>query len=138
MNKIKLSSSFSTLISSSFQGFSSGEIDFHFYQFLSNFFKYLSSNFPLSHLNKIFPVYFPGNSLLLNFSIFGFNFIFHLSSIPFCLLTSAPTLSSNSSTSSLVFFFFFFFSHISFSTINLFQHTKYFSTPTSSSYSISS
>ena len=47
------------------QGFSSRETDFHFHQFLSNFLKYSSSNFPSSHLYNIFAINFPSNSPLL-------------------------------------------------------------------------
>ena len=127
--KIKPSSSFSTLTSPPLQGFSSGETDFYLCQFLSNFFKYLSSNFLLSHLNKIFAIYFLGNSLLLNSSASGFNFIFHLSSIPSYLLTSVLNFSLNSSTNFLVFSKSFSFSYILFSTINPFHCTKYLFTP---------
>ena len=61
-------------------------LPFSFYlaQLLSKFFKYLSSNFPLSYLNKTFAVYFPSNLLLLNISASKFNVLF----FPFSFLTS--------------------------------------------------
>ena len=118
----------SILTSPPLQDFSSGETNFHLCQHLSNFFKYLSLNFLSSHPNKIFAIYFPSDSLLLNSSVSGFIFTFHLSSIPSCLLTSVLSLPSNSFTNSLAFSKSFFFSHISFFTVNPFQHTKYFST----------
>ena len=119
----------SILILPPLQGFSSEETDFHFCQHLSNFFKYSSSNFLSSYPNNIFAIYFPGSSHLLNSSAFGFNFTFHLSSIPSYLLTSILILPSNLSTNSLVFFKYSSFSYISFSAVNPFQCTKYFSIP---------
>ena len=104
------------------QGFSSGETDFHFCQFLSNFLRYSSSNFPLSHPYNIFAVNFPGNSPLLkslSFAISSFS----------CLLTSAFILPSNSSNAFLAFLKASLFSYVSYSTINLFYHTKYLFTP---------
>ena len=77
-NKNKLSSLFSTLILSPLQGFSSRETDFYFCQFLSNFFKYLSSNFLSSYLYNIFVIYFLSNSSLLkslSSTIFNFSFL---------------------------------------------------------------
>jgi len=122
---------FATLILSLLQGVSSGETDFYFCQFLSNFFKYLSSNLLLFHPNKILTIYFSSNLLLLNFPIFGFNFTFHTFSSPSCCLNFTLTLSSNLSsfTNSFTFSKFSSFSYISFSVINLFQHTKYSITP---------
>ena len=123
---------FTTLILSLLQGFSSKEtwlsFSFHLTQLLSNFFKYSSSNFLSSYPNKIFAIYFPGNSLLLNYSVFGFNFTLYLFSIPSCLLTSVFLLPSNLSTNSLVFSKFSSFSHVSFSAVNPFYLTKYFIT----------
>ena len=77
-NKNKLSSLFSTLTLSPLQGFSSRETDFYFCQFLSNFFKYLSSNFLSSYLYNIFVIYFLSNSSLLkslSSTIFNFSFL---------------------------------------------------------------
>ena len=106
----------------SLQGFFSRETDFHFHQFLSNFFKYSSLNFPSSHLYNIFTINLPGKSPLLKslsstISIFSY------------LLTSAFILPSNSSNASLVFSKSFLFSYMSLSTVNPFHCTKYFSTP---------
>jgi len=102
------------------QGFSSRETDFYFYQFLSNFLKYSSSNFPLSHLYNIFTVYFSGNfSLLKSFSSIISNFSY--------LLTSTLILSSNSFIASLVFPRSSSLSYMLCSAINPFQYTKYFS-----------
>ena len=110
------------LISPLLQGFSSGETDFYFYQFLSNFFKYSFSNFLSFYLYNIFAMYFPGNSLLLKS-------LFFTISIFSCCLTSAFILSLNSATISFIFFRSFLFSHESCSTVNLFHCTKYFTTP---------
>ena len=97
-------------------------------QFFSNFFKYSFSNFLSSYLNKILTMYLSSNLLLLNSSAFGFIFSFHnLSTSSYCL-TSALILPSNLSTAFLTFSKFFSFSYISFSAVNLFQHTKYFIT----------
>ena len=98
------------------QGFSSRETNFHLLQFLSNFLRYSTSNFTLSHLYSNLAVYLPDNSLLL-YSFYS------------CCLTSTFNLSSNSSTSSFAFSKSSFLSHVSFSTVNPFHHTKYFSTP---------
>ena len=111
------------------QGFSSRETDFYFCQFLSNFFKYSSSNFLLFHPNNNFAIYFSSNSLLLNFSTFGFNFTFYLCSTPSCLLTSTPNISSNLFTNSLAFSKSFSFFHVSLFAINPFHCTKYLFTP---------
>ena len=109
------------------QGFSSRETDFHFCQFFSNLFQYLSSNFLSSHPNKIFTIYFSGNSLLLNLSASGFNFTFYLFSTPSCLLTSTLIFPSNLSTNSLAFSKSSSFSQVLFSTVNLFYCTRYLS-----------
>ena len=75
-----------------FQGFFSRETDFHFYQFLSNFFKYSFSNLPLFYLYNIFAIYFSGNSpFLKSLSSAISNF--------FYLLISVFNLSSNSAIS---------------------------------------
>ena len=104
------------------QGFSFRETDFHLCQFLSNFLKYSSSNFPLFHLYNIFTIKFPGNSpLLKSFSSAISNFS--------CLLTSTFILPLNSSNTSLAFPKSSFLSHILCSTVNPFHHTKYLSTP---------
>ena len=126
-NKIKSSSLFTILRLPHHQGFSSRETDFHFCQFLSNFFKYLSLNFLLSYPNNNFTVYFPSNSLLLSFSALGFNFTFHILFISFCHLTSVLILLLNSFTNSFAFSKSFSFSHVLFPGINPFQYTKYFS-----------
>ena len=101
---------------------------FHLTQLLSKFFKYLSSNFPLSYLNKTFAVYFLSNLLLLNISASRFNvFFFPLSFLNYTLFIS----------SSLIFFLKFFTksiifskfsnpSQVSSSTIYYFYLTKYF------------
>ena len=102
--------------------FSSRETDFHFCQFLSNFLRYPFLNFLSSHPYNIFAVYFPSNSpLLKSFSSILSNFS--------CLLISALTLPSNSPTASLVFSRSSSLSHVSYSAVNPFHHTKYFSTP---------
>ena len=106
----------------SLQGFSSGETDFHFYQFLSNFLKYSSLNFLLFHLYNIFTVNLSGNSSLLK------SFFSPVSNFS-CLLTSAFSLPLNLSTNSFVFSRSSSFFYVSFSAINPFYHTKYLSTP---------
>ena len=121
-NKKKPSPLLVILTLPSLQGFSSRETDFYFYQFLSNFLKYSSSNFSLSHLYNIFTIYFSGNSpLLKSFSSTISNFS--------CFLTSTFILSSNSSNASLTFPQSSLFSHMLLSTVNLFYHTKYLSIP---------
>ena len=104
------------------QGFSSRETDFHFCQFLSNFFRYSSSNFPLSHPYNIFAINFPGNSPLLK-SLSSAISIFS------CLLTSTFIRPSNSSSASPAFSKFSLFSHMSYSVVNPFYYTRYLSTP---------
>ena len=104
------------------QDFSSRETDFHFHQFLSNFFKYFSSNFPSSfHLYSIFAINFPSSSLLLK------SLSFAISNLSY-LLTSTFILLSNSSNAFFVCSRFSLFSHVSCSTVNPFHLTKYFST----------
>ena len=98
------------------QGFISKETDFHLLQFLSNFFRYLASNFPSSHPYSNLAIYFLSNSLLLYSSL-----SYHL--------TSIFNLPLNSSTNSFAFSKSSSFSHVLFSAINSFHHTKYFSTP---------
>jgi len=105
-----------------FQGFFSGETDFHFCQFLSNFLKYSSLNFPSSYLYNIFTRYFSDNSFFLKFLYFT---VFNFS----CLLTSAYNLSSNFATTFFVFSKSFSLFYISCSAINLFYCTKYFTIP---------
>ena len=90
---------------------------FHLLQFLSNLFKYSSSNSQLSHPYNNFAIYFPGNSILL-----------YSSTSPSCRLTSTPP-HSNSSINFSVFFKFSFLPHVSPSAVNPFHHIKYFSTP---------
>ena len=111
----------STLTLPPLQGFSSRETDFHFHQFLSNFLKYPSLNFPSFYPYNIFAIYFPGNSSLLK-SLFSAISNFS------CLLTSTFILSLNSSTTSLAFPRSSSFFHESCSTVNPFHHTKYFTT----------
>ena len=108
------------MILSPFQGFSFGETDFYFCQFLSSFFKYSFSNFPLSYLYNIFAINFPSNSPLLKFF---FSAISNFS----CLLTSTFILPSNFSSASFTCPKSSPFSHVSCSTINPFHFTKYFS-----------
>ena len=104
----------------SLQGFSSGETAFHSYQFLSNFFKYSSSNFLSSHLYNILAVNFPGNLPLLKS-------LSSTSSIFSCFLIFV--FLSKSANASSAFFRFSLLSHVSPSAVNPFHHTKYFSTP---------
>ena len=81
---------------------------FHLAQFLSNFFKYSSSNLLLFYPNKILAIYFSSNLLVLNSFTSGFNF----TSITLCFLflfsicyTSFSLISfSNSSTKFITFF----------------------------------
>ena len=104
-----------TLILPLLQGFFFKETDFYFHQFLSNFFKYSSSNFPSFYLYNIFAIYFSTNSPLLKSSsstISNFS----------CHLTSALSLLSNSATASFAFSKFSSFSHISLSAVNFFHH----------------
>ena len=95
---------------------------FYLFQFCSNFSKYSSSNFLSSYPYSNFTIYFPSNSILLYFFLFAF-----LS--PTCYFTSAPNLPLKSFTNSFAFFKSSSFSYVSFSAVNLFHHTKYFSTP---------
>ena len=110
------------------QDFFSRETNFHFCQFLSNFFKYSFSNFPLFHPNNNFTVYFSGNSLILNSLTLGFNFTFYIFSNLSYYLTSILTLLLNSFTTSFTFSKFSSFFYVLFFTINLFYYTKYFIT----------
>ena len=106
----------------SLQGFFSGETDFYFHQFLSNFLKYSFLNFLLSYPYSIFAINFPSNSpLLKSLSSAMSNFS--------CLLISVFILPSNSSNTSLAFPKSSFLSQVLCSTINPFHHTKYLSTP---------
>ena len=90
--------------------------------FLSNFFKYSSSNLPSSHSYNIFIIYFFGNfSLLKSLSSAISSF--------FCFLTSAFNLFSNSTTTSFVFSKSSSLSQLLCSTVNPFHYTKYFVTP---------
>ena len=121
-NKKKQSLLFLTLILLFLQGFFSRETNFHFCQFFSNFLKYFSSNFPLSHLYNIFAVYFSSNSSLLkSLSSTKFNFS--------CFLISTSSLSLNTATAFFTFSKSFSLSYISLSAINLFKYTKYSITP---------
>ena len=104
------------------QGFSSGETNFHFHQFFSNFLRYSSSNFLLSHLYNIFAMNFPDSSSLLKFLSFTISIFSYL-------FTSAFILSLNSSSTSSAFPKSSFFFQVSCSTVNPFHCTKYFSTP---------
>ena len=79
-------------------------------------------NFPSFHPNKIFTVYFPGNSSLLKL------FSSAISNFP-CLLTSTLSFSLNLSTISFTFSKSSSFFYISFFAVNPFQCTKYFITP---------
>ena len=121
-NENKQSSLSSTLISPLLQNLFFAETDFHFCQFLSNFFRYLCSNFPLSHLYSIFTVHFSDNFFLLKSCSFTkSNFSY--------LLTSVLILLSNSTTISFVFSKFSFLFQMLYYIINLFHFTKYFTTP---------
>ena len=94
---------------------------FYLHQFLFNFFKYSFSNLPSSYPYNIFAIYFPGNSFLLKFfssTIFSFS----------CLLTFTLILPLNSTTNSFVFSKSSSFFQLSYSTVNLFHYTKYFTT----------
>ena len=105
-----------------FQGFSSGETDFYFHHFLSNFFRYSFSNFPLFYLYNIFAVYFLGKSpFLKSLSSVISNFS--------CYLISVFILPSNLATTSFASPKFSFFFHVSCSAINSFHYTKYLTTP---------
>ena len=99
-------------------------ISFCFSLFTSpNFFPIsLNIHSQTSYPYSIFTIYFPSNSPLLKsysstVSIFS------------CFLTSVFILYSNSTTTFFVFFKSFFLFQLSFSTINPFYHTKYFTTP---------
>ena len=116
-NKLSPPSSILTL-----QDFFFRETNFYFCQFLSNFLKYSSSNFPLSYLYSIFAINFSGNSSFLkSFSSAISNFS--------CLLTSVFILPLNSSNTSLAFPNSSLFTQESCSAVNHFHHTKYLSTP---------
>ena len=95
---------------------------FHLFQFFSNFFKYLSSNFLSSHPYNNFIIYFPGNSPHLKS-------LSSTISIFFCFLTSTFIRPSNSSNVSPAFSRFSLFSYVSFSAVNSFNCTRYLSTP---------
>ena len=120
-NRKILSPLLSFLILPPLQGFSSRETNFYFCQFLSNFLKYSSSNFPSSYLYSIFAINFSGNSSLLK------SFSSAISSFS-CLLTFVFILPLNSSNTSLVFPKSFSLFQVSCSAVNLFHCTKYLST----------
>ena len=103
------------------QDFSSRETDFHFCQFLFNFFRYLSSNFLLFYPYNIFAIYFSNNFLLLKS-------LFSILSNYSCLLTSVFTLLSNSAITSFIFSKSFSLFQLLCFTINSFYHTRYFTT----------
>ena len=104
------------------QGFSFRETDFYFCQFLSDFLRYSSSNFPSFHPYNIFAIYFSNNSSFLkSLSSAMSNFS--------CHLTFAFILSLNSATTSFAFSKSFSLSQESYSAINSFHHTRYFITP---------
>ena len=88
-------------------------MDFYLCQFLSNFL--------LFDLYNIFAICFLSNSLYLESCSFTTYNLFYL-------LTFILILSLKFATTSLMFPKSFSFSHISYSTINLFQCTKYFIT----------
>ena len=95
---------------------------FYFSQFLSNFLKYSFSNFPSSQLYNIFSIYFPSNfSFLKSLSSAISNFFYFLTFIFILLLNSTTTSFTSSKSSSL--------SQLSYSAVNPFYHTKYFTTP---------
>ena len=103
----------------SLQGFFFEKTDFHFYQFLFNFFRYFSSNFLSFYPYNIFAVYFSSNFPLLK----------SLSSTISCLLTSALSLLTNSATTSFIFSKSSPLYHVSYFTMNSFHYIKYFTTP---------
>ena len=104
------------------QDFFSGKTDFHFHQFLSNFFRYLFLNFPSSYLYNIFVMYFSSNSFFLkSLSSTISNF--------FYFLTSIFSFPLNSTTTFFAFSKSFSFFQKLYSVINLFYYTKYFTTP---------
>ena len=105
----------------SLQGFSFEKIEFHFCQFLSNFFKYSFLNFPSFHLYNTFAIYFLSNFPLLK------SLSSTMSSF-FCCLIFILNLPSNSAITFFVFSKFFSFFQKSYSTVNLFYCTKYFTT----------
>ena len=107
---------------------------FHLVQFLFNFFKYSFLNFPLFYPSKIFTIYFPSNSLLINTSAsrfnslsFSFSFLFSTHLISFFLISC-----SNFSTNFIAFPKFSNSSYIFSSAVYPFHLTKYFSFPLTS------
>ena len=94
---------------------------------LSNFFKYLSSNFLLFHPNKIFIIYFPSNLLLLNTSVSEFNTLFFSFLIHILFIFFSLIFFSNSFTKSIIFSKFSNFFQVSSFAIYPFYLTKYFS-----------
>ena len=110
---------FTTFILFFLQDFFFRETNFYFYQFLSNFLRYFSSNSLLFHPCNIFTIYFPSSSFLLK-SLFS-----SISNFSF-FLTSTFNLLSNSATTFFAFSKFFSLFQLLCSTINLFHHTKYF------------
>ena len=94
---------------------------FYLFQFLSNFLKYLSLNFPLFYPYNIYAINFSGNSPLLK------SFSSTLSSFSY-LLISTSILPSKSSNTFFAFPNSFFFTQESCSAMNFFYQTKYLST----------
>ena len=93
-----------------FQDLFSRETDFHFHQFLSNFFKYFSSNLLSFYLYNIFTIYFSSNFSLLKSCSSTTFFVFlllYLISLQALLLLFTFSKSS-------------FLSHILFSAVNLY------------------
>ena len=111
-----------TLTLFSLQGFSSKETDFYFCQFLSNFFKYLISNFLSSYSYNIFAMYLSGNTLLLLkfFFLAISKFFYYITSIFILLSNLAITLFVFSKPSSL--------SQVLCFALNSFYHTEYLTT----------
>ena len=97
-------------------------MDFYLCQFLSNCLRYSLSNFLLFYLYNIFAICFLSNFLHLESCS---STIYNL----FCLLTSILILPLKSTTTSLAFPKSSSLFYISYSTINLFQCTKYFIIP---------
>ena len=86
----KPSPTLSVLTLSPLQDFFSGETDFYFCQFLSNFLKFSFSNFLSSHPYNILAVYFPSNSPLLKSLLSALsNFSYFCTSVFSLLLNSA-------------------------------------------------
>ena len=112
---------FLTLTLPFIQDFSSRETNFYFFQFLSNFLKYSFSNFLSFYPYNIFAIYFSSSLPLLKSCSFTKS---NLS----CHLTFTLSFLSNFTTTFFALSKSYSLFYISFSTINSFQYTKYFTT----------